>query len=60
MPRRRRRCFTPPFKAQVVLEVLAGLRSEAEIARQHRLKPELAGSWTTCTTGSGSTRRWAT
>jgi transposase-like protein len=41
MPKRRRRSFTPQFKAQVVLEVLAGLKSQAEVARQHKLKPEL-------------------
>jgi transposase-like protein len=41
MPKRRRRSFTPQFKAQVVLELLAGLRSQAEVARQHKLKPEL-------------------
>jgi transposase-like protein len=41
MPKRRRRSFTPQFKAQVVLEVLAGLNSPSEIARQRKLKPEL-------------------
>ena len=41
MPKRRRRSFTPQFKAQVVLEVLAGLKSPSEVARQHKLKPEL-------------------
>src|SRR3954454_5724177 len=45
MPKRRRRSFTPQFKAQVVLEVLAGLKSQAEIARQHKLKPELIARW---------------
>ena len=34
MPKRRRRSFTPQFKAQVVLEALAGLKSPSEIARQ--------------------------
>jgi transposase-like protein len=43
MPNRRRQSFTPQFKAQVVLEVLAGTRSQAEVARQHKLKPELIG-----------------
>src|SRR5262249_35824179 len=41
MPKRRRRSFTPQFKAQVVLEVLSGQRSASESARQHELKPEL-------------------
>jgi transposase len=45
MPKRRRRSFTPQFKTQVVLEVLTGLTSQAEAARQHRLKPELIARW---------------
>jgi transposase-like protein len=45
MPKRRRRSFTAQFEAQVVLEVLSGLRSQAEIARQHKLKPELIARW---------------
>jgi transposase-like protein len=45
MPKRRRRSFTAEFKAQVVLEVLSGLRSQAEAARQHKLKPELVARW---------------
>ena len=45
MPKRRRRSFTPQFKAQVVLEALSGLRSQAEVARQHKLKPELIARW---------------
>ena len=45
MPKRRRRPFTPQFKAQVVLEVLSGQRSASESARQHKLKPELISRW---------------
>jgi transposase len=45
MPKRRRRSFTPQFKAQVVLEVLSGQRSSSEAARQHKLKPELISRW---------------
>ncbi len=45
MPKRRRRSFTPQFKAQVVLEVLSGLHSQAEVARQYKLKPELITRW---------------
>ena len=45
MPKRRRRSFTPQFKAQVVLEVLSGQRSASESARQHKLKPELISRW---------------
>ena len=45
MPKRRRRSFTPQFKAQVVLEVLSGQKSASESARQHKLKPELISRW---------------
>src|SRR6476660_6502326 len=45
MPERRRRSITPQFKAQVVLEVLASLKSPSEVARQHKLKPELITRW---------------
>jgi transposase len=45
MPKRRRRSFTPLFKAQVVLEVLSDQRSASESARQHELKPELISRW---------------
>jgi transposase len=45
MTKRRRRSFTPQFKAQVVLEVLSGQRSQAAVARQHKLKPELIARW---------------
>jgi transposase-like protein len=45
MPERRRRSFTPQFKAQVVLEVLTGQRNAAEAARRHKLKPELISRW---------------
>src|SRR5436190_23046206 len=45
MPKRRRRSFTPQFKAQVVLEVLSGQRSSSDAAQQHKLKPELISRW---------------
>jgi transposase-like protein len=45
MPKRRRRSFTTEFKAQAVLEALAGLKSQVEIARQHKLKPEHIARW---------------
>ena len=45
MPKRRRRSFTPQFKAQIVLEVLAGPKSPSEVARQHQLMPELITRW---------------
>jgi transposase-like protein len=45
MPRRRRRSFTPRFKARFALEVLSGLKSQAEVVRQHQLKPEVIARW---------------
>jgi len=45
MRKRRRRTFTAEFKAQVVLEVLSGLKSQAEVARHHKLKPEIIARW---------------
>src|SRR5262245_6436921 len=44
-PLRRSFTFSPQFKAQVVLDVLTGLRSQAEAARQTKLKPELIARW---------------
>jgi transposase len=42
---RKRRRFTPEFKAKVVLEVLAGTQSPAEACRTHTLNPNLLGLW---------------
>jgi transposase-like protein len=36
-----RRSFTPEFKAKVVIEALAGLKSAAEVCREHGLKMDL-------------------
>ena len=44
MPRIRR-SFTPEFKAQVVLELLAGDASPAELARRHQVQPQLMAHW---------------
>lgn len=41
----RHRTFTPEFKAQVVLEVISGAKSAAEISRQYQLKPPLLSEW---------------
>jgi transposase len=38
---KKRRRFTPEFKAQVVLEVLTGVQSPAEVGRGHALSPNL-------------------
>jgi transposase len=42
---RKRRRFTPEFKAKVVLEVLTGTQSPAEACRKHALSPNLLGLW---------------
>jgi len=42
---KRRRRFTPEFKAQVVLEVLTGAQSPAEVCRRHALSPNLLATW---------------
>jgi transposase len=43
----RRRKFTPAFKAQVVLELLSGTKSSAELCRQHPLSSHLLARWKT-------------
>jgi transposase len=45
MPRRSRRTFTPEFKAQIVLDVLTGTASPAEVCRKHQISPSLFALW---------------
>jgi transposase-like protein len=45
MPRRARRTFTPEFKAEVVLALLRGEQSQAELCRLHQLSPNLLALW---------------
>ena len=45
MPRRARRSFTPEFKAEVVLALLRGEQSHAELCRLHQLSPNLLTLW---------------
>jgi putative transposase len=45
MPRRARRTFSPPFKAKVVLELLTGQKSAAQLCREHQLSPNLLTLW---------------
>ena len=40
-----RQRFTGEFKTQVVLELLSGTKSAAELCRQHQLSPQLLGQW---------------
>ena len=42
---KKRRRFTPEFKAKVVLDVLTGTQSPAEACRKHTLSPNLLGLW---------------
>jgi transposase len=42
---KKRRRFTPEFKAQLVLEVLTGVQSPAEVCRRHALSPNLLTTW---------------
>jgi transposase len=44
MPRTRR-SFPPEFKAKVVVDLLTGAVSQAELARNHGLKPDLLARW---------------
>ena len=45
MGKRTRRTFSADFKAQVVLRLLTGEQTQAELCRQHDLKPELVSHW---------------
>ena len=40
-----RRQYSPQFKLQVVLELLGGEKSAAQIAREHGLGPDLLARW---------------
>ena len=44
MPRPRR-SFPAEFKAQVVLDLLTGAASPAELCRKHNIKPQLLSQW---------------
>ena len=41
----KRRKFTPEFKAEVVLEVLSGATSQAEVCRCHNLNENQLSQW---------------
>jgi transposase-like protein len=45
MARRARRSFSPQFKAEVVLALLSGAQSAAELCRAHQLSPTLLTLW---------------
>jgi len=42
-----RRTFTAQFKAQIVLDILSGHKSAADICREHQLKPQVVSGWKT-------------
>ena len=44
MPRPKR-SFPADLKAQVVLQLLTGAASQAELCRKHNLKPQLVSHW---------------
>ena len=54
MSRKKRRSYSAEFKFQIVLEVLRGERSAAQICRDHKLREEFA---VTMETGIPRTRR---
>ena len=39
------RTFTPEFKAQVVLEILSGAKTTAEICHEHELSAQVVHRW---------------
>ena len=45
MAKRKRRRFTPEFKAEVVLEALSGESSQAEVCRRHNLSEDQVSKW---------------
>ena len=45
MTKRKRRNFTPEFKAEVVLEALMGESSQAELCRRHNISDEQLSKW---------------
>ena len=45
MAKRKRRTFTPEFKAKVVLEALRGENSQAEVCRRHNLSADQLSKW---------------
>ena len=45
MAKRKRRNFTPEFKAEVVLEALRGESSQAELCRCHNLSEDQLSKW---------------
>lgn len=45
MSKQIRRSFTPEFKSEVVLALLTGSKSQAELCREHQLSATLLAQW---------------
>jgi transposase-like protein len=45
---RKRRRFSPEFKARLVLDILTGVQSQAEACCKHGLGPNLVALWKAC------------
>ena len=41
----KRRKFSPQFKSQVVLQLLSGEKSMAEVCREYQLTAQMVGNW---------------
>jgi transposase len=41
----KRRTFKPELKAKVVLEILTGAKSTAQVCREHNIKEQLVSRW---------------
>lgn len=40
-----RRAFSPEYKIEVVLELLSGAKSNAQVCREHQLAPTVVSAW---------------
>jgi transposase-like protein len=45
MPHKKHRTFTTAFKVEVVLELISGQKSAAELCREHELSATLLQNW---------------
>ena len=45
MSKRKRRTFSAEFKTEIVLSVLTGEKSQAEVCREHQLSAPQFGNW---------------
>ncbi len=45
MSKKKRRRFSPEFKAEIVLAVLTGEKSQAQICREHQISAQQFSNW---------------